>query len=562
MAWSSGLRESERRPLRVFAFDPMVDRFRPPIVLRVPFEHVEPGPVGRLVAVADVDTMTGRGLPPLDLDDPEVLIGSGIAPSETDFRSHQQMVYAVAMAVLEAFERGLGRPIVWHAGKRLRLVPHAMSDANAWFQRETFSVMFGAFRATGPSPGANLAGQTIYSCLSWDVVAHEACHPVLSDLRPFESGLHDTEPVRSPDTFALYEGLCDLLALLVRLTDRSVVLPMVREYGLDFQRSPLFSLASQFGQAAGIGTALRSFPAAPAPASSDEPHLRGVTFTSAVIEAFLGTLRQECGDLFGLHGPPRSDGWLHPDLVGRLAGQANQLARGVMDVCIGAIDLLPPFDTRFGDFLRAAVTVSVERFGPRQAVFRARLIEAFRVRAMAPTDVDSLALDALVLERAEENAAIRLPHVDEALMLTQHALELRRACMTDSARIEGAAAVVRGDLRRLKRWHRDVGAFATRHARRLGLDGSRPMRVENLTGAFGLDASDSVAARVVVQIEQAAASAAGSRRGVTIVANSTGELQYVVRARQRGLRRAATKWPYRRVTTDRDLVAPRVGEAP
>ena len=57
----------------------MVDRFRPPVVLRVPFEHVKPGPIGRLLSVVDLDIDRNKVLPPLDLDDPRVLIGSGLA---------------------------------------------------------------------------------------------------------------------------------------------------------------------------------------------------------------------------------------------------------------------------------------------------------------------------------------------------------------------------------------------------------------------------------------------------------------------------------------------------
>ena len=552
MAWTGGLRESERRSLRVFAFDPMVDRFRPPILLRVPYEHVEPGPVGRLVAVTDVDPVKGRSLPPLDLDDPAVLLGSGLTPSETDYRSHQQSVYAVAMAALEAFERGLGRPIIWHAGRPLRLVPHAGTMANAFFDFDTFAVLFGAFKAIDANPGANIAGQTVYSCLAWDVVAHQTSHPVLADLRPFEMGAKVPEP-RWPDSYALHEGFCDLVALMVRLTDPSVVSPMLRDHGLEIEGTNLLMLASQFGQAAGLGPAIRAFPTPGVPPTSFEAHDLGASFTSAVIEAFLATLRRQCRDLFGLHGPPRSDGWRHPDLVGRLTTHTTRLAADVLQTCIGALDLLPPLDARFGDVLRAIVTVSVDRFGPRQDVFRAQLIEAFRIRGMTPQGVESLSPDALRLEPFSPSLKEPLPHVDDALLLTQHALELRRAYMTDPEHIPEARKIVRTDMRRLKRWHTSIGSFAKEHARRLGLEESRPMHVANLTGAFVRDPSGSVRARVTVQIAQPPAHKDGPRVGATIVANSTGELQYLIRTRERRVRRAV--WPYRTPTTDLDLVA-------
>src|SRR4051794_15017275 len=101
---STGVRETARRPLRIFPFDPMSDRFEGPIVSKVPYEVVQVGPVGRLVEVVDFDLSTQQWLTPLDLNSPDVLIGQGVTPSERDLRSHQQMVYAVSMRVLEAFE--------------------------------------------------------------------------------------------------------------------------------------------------------------------------------------------------------------------------------------------------------------------------------------------------------------------------------------------------------------------------------------------------------------------------------------------------------------------------
>ena len=49
---------------------------------------------------------------PVDLNAPVLLMQDGIAPIESsDLRFHQQMVYAVAMKVLETFDRALGRRI-------------------------------------------------------------------------------------------------------------------------------------------------------------------------------------------------------------------------------------------------------------------------------------------------------------------------------------------------------------------------------------------------------------------------------------------------------------------
>ena len=56
---------------------------------------------------------TRPGYEKVKLDDPNVLVAGGLEPSEMDLQSHQQMVYAVAMRTIGAFERALGRPVVW-----------------------------------------------------------------------------------------------------------------------------------------------------------------------------------------------------------------------------------------------------------------------------------------------------------------------------------------------------------------------------------------------------------------------------------------------------------------
>ena len=140
---STSVRETARRPLRIFPFDPMFDRFHDPIISSVPYELVTPGPAGRLVEVVDFDMSTKQWLPPLDLNSPEVLITQGLSPSERDLRSHQQMVYAVSMRVLEAFERGLGRPFDWL--QRLKLLPHALNQMTAYSLPDLFSRVFRVF---------------------------------------------------------------------------------------------------------------------------------------------------------------------------------------------------------------------------------------------------------------------------------------------------------------------------------------------------------------------------------------------------------------------------------
>lgn len=112
------------RHLRVYAFDPQAST-RPEtasfnvavIALRWEQEELDetlaPGPINAYLEVIDIDPVSGQFYDPIDLNDPLLLAQNGLPPSEGDPRFHQQMVFAVAMNTIRAFERALGRVVLW-----------------------------------------------------------------------------------------------------------------------------------------------------------------------------------------------------------------------------------------------------------------------------------------------------------------------------------------------------------------------------------------------------------------------------------------------------------------
>src|SRR4051812_21612876 len=95
-----------RRFLKIFASDPMLGKTSGNrLVVDVINESLTPGPAGARVKVVVYDGARGRYYEPVDLDHPDVLHNRGLEPSESDPKFHQQMVYAVAMKVIENFER-------------------------------------------------------------------------------------------------------------------------------------------------------------------------------------------------------------------------------------------------------------------------------------------------------------------------------------------------------------------------------------------------------------------------------------------------------------------------
>jgi hypothetical protein len=479
-SWSGAIREVARRPLRVFPFDPMIDRFREPVVARVPYEQLRPGPVGRLVEVViDGNGPDGQPCEPLDLDAPDVLIGEGLTPSESDPRFRQQMVYAVAMTVLEAFERGLGRVIVWNGGRRLKLMPYGMREANVYFNMAEFAVYFGYFRAQVEGHGANLPGQTVYTCLSYGVTAHEMTHPVLIELRPGDFGGEGAH--EEPDVYAFHEGFADLVAVLLQCIQRDVVARTIREIGPRLVgETTLLSVAQQFGEAIGSAGPIRQFPDSPDPVryrEEMEPHARGGLLASALIEGFLASFREATADLVHLHGPLPADGWVHPDLVQRVADEVSRLSREMLDACIAAVDFLPPRALRFGDFLRGFLTADAVLFGRSHARLRAHVIDGFHSRGLVNPDVGSLAEDALRWPVASVPATVRIPHTTDALLLSIRALEWRRQCMVDLERAEKIESELQRDLQaREELWKPRIARFVMKRATELGIDAWRSGR--------------------------------------------------------------------------------------
>jgi hypothetical protein len=150
------------------------------------------------------------------------LAESGLTPSESNPQFHQQMAYVVAMRTIERFERALGRKALWTRRqpkkkgeavsddgfvRKLRIYPHALREANAYYDPDKVALLFGYFLADDERPGDNAPGQPIFSCPSHDIVAHEMTHAVTHRLRRYF--LHPS----NEDVLAFHEGFADVVAL-------------------------------------------------------------------------------------------------------------------------------------------------------------------------------------------------------------------------------------------------------------------------------------------------------------------------------------------------------------
>jgi len=445
------------RALKVYTVDPSTGKNAASneATVHVPWEPLLPGPTGRKIAVIDYCPSNACYYPPVRLDDPLLLANDGFDASEADPRFHQQMVYAIASRTIQMFEVALGREIHWRRADRfggsnengnamrkkediwvLKLYPHAMQQANAYYSPQAHGILFGFFKANKTGQGRNLPGQLVFTCLSQDIIAHEVTHAVIDGIRTYF-----TEPT-NPDVLAFHEGFADLCALFSHFSHEESLIDTIQRTGGRLyetelaayaprpagntkadnnqgddsgkkpqiaaqiqQMNPLIQLAVQFGQARGDKYGLRSALGTP-PNSDDiqtnvnDPHFRGSILVAAVFDAFFTVYMKRADDLFRIFRTSiLSRNGLDADLPGPmaqlLAEYASETAVLFFQLCARAIDYCPPIDLTFGDFLRALITVSKDLDPTDDRGVRDALMEAFRLRGIYSESASFYSEDAL-----------------------------------------------------------------------------------------------------------------------------------------------------------------------
>ena len=448
------------------------------VVYRVPFERLAPGPVGEYIEVMDFDPASGTWYEPVDLGAEQIASQHGLAPSEGNPQFHQQFVYAVGMKTIRHFERALGRKIVWYPRvqkpkgqandvkdvrwpreyvHRLRVYPHAIRDANAYYDPEKTALLFGYFSAADQSQGANYPGGLVFTCLSPDIVAHEMTHAILDSIH--HRYLEDT----NPDVAAFHEGFADIVALLQRFTFGELVEhQLAASLGRIDGHTVFGELATQFGEALeGNRGALRSMigkwnekdewvPLKPSPSDyvdNVEAHDRGAVLVATVFDAFQRIYKHRTRDLVRIATNGTGvlpEGSLGPDLVRRMAGEAGEIAEHLLQICIRALDYCPPNDISFGSYLRALITADLDIAPEDETGYRVALIEAFRARGIFPRRVNTLSIESLCWNRPDFNEmqrstlnhlANRLKPLITALVETTDREELYKRSRTAQARL-------------------------------------------------------------------------------------------------------------------------------
>jgi hypothetical protein len=551
------------RSLQVYAFDPSLSSYLRTVdynvaTVSIPWESLDFGPVGDYLEVVDVDPASESAYEPVNLDDPRLLASDGVNPDEGDPWFHQQMVYAVAMKTIQHFEAALGRPAMWAVGRqkegkerepfyqRLRIYPHALRERNAYYSPEKRALLFGYFRS--PGPGGEPAGPMVFTCLSYDIIAHETTHALLDGMYPYF--IYDT----NVDMLAFHEAFADIVALFQHFSHPEVLRAAIAETRGDLGTdSHLGKLAQQFGEATGHRGALRDAIGEikdgkwqrrqpnPDLLDADEykssPHLRGSILVAAVFDAFLKIYQRRTQLLVRLATggsgilPP---GNISADLAEALSLEAAKTARHVLNLCIRALDYLPPIDITFGEYLRAAITADRALVPDDDLGYRVALVEAFRGWGIQPEGVTTITPENLSWSRPEGIAA-QFALSEELL---DHLNRLLPAWRLNRSRAELHHETVQAKIRFNQELKDPKNHGLSEH---IGIDLSKPFEVHTLRPATTVGPDGTINPIVVVTLLQKKTQDGKPtiRTGSTLLfSRGDGKIQYVVHKRDRRGRRA------------------------
>jgi hypothetical protein len=409
------------RPLKIYTVDPSLGRLQgATAVINVPYEPLKPGPTGTRFIIEAVPNNPFGQYPPVNLEDPRILIKNGRDPAPSDPAFHHQMAYAVCCSVYAAFRAALGRELAWtFQGSALRVQPHGASADSPHYTSDGY-LKFGWIQEIEKINGKAVSRGNVFSCLSHDIITHELTHALLEGLRAqFKQG-------SGADVDAFHEALGDLVALFQRYSYKDVVKGALRRTGGKLTEDNLLNkLGLEFARALGVGQALRHVHLDVNSSSSDkvaedkaekikdaasletyatdsqaEPHILSEILVSAVLNAFATVYTNKTAAYFRLASQgtglflPGAE--LPADLLELLAEKAIRVASQFLAICIRAIDYCPPVDIEFGEYLRALITADYNLVPDDPWAYREALIAAFARRRIYPRGVGTMSEDALL----------------------------------------------------------------------------------------------------------------------------------------------------------------------
>lgn len=350
--------------------------------------------------------------------------------------------FAVVRQTLTMYQRALGAagaamPLPWQWNSSvdtspLRVFPHGLPDVmNAYYSRTQGCLKFGDFLPAG-------ASERVYTCRSFDIVAHETAHAVLDGIKP--RWLQADAP---PQTGGLHEAFGDLTAIFLALSQFDQCEAIVAQTKASLHdKSYLADIAEQFGVALGNGSGLRS-------ADNDLRLGQVGTQVHAISQVFTGAVYDVLADLFAYErAPEREDD----------AAVLHRVAGYLAGVLLRALIAAPEEAATFADVVNTMLQAVAQDGKP--AAYSGFIRNQFSRRDVVEPGLGT-ALEAAMGPAAGAVGAAFLPCVPLAPKVCDApgARQDRRACCGTMQLAEYADAerVLAGEARLLARWCAEHG---------------------------------------------------------------------------------------------------------
>ncbi len=333
------------------------------------------GPVSRRVAILDLDPKTGKLEPGVPFRPPrgrQTLWRYALA-DEADIYARDAIalsVFGTVLSTMYMFEESdaLGRKLVWgFGGPQLLVIPRAGKRANAFYQRASRSLQFFFF------PNPQQEGDTVFTSLSRDIVAHETGHAILDGIAP---GLYNAI---TPQSLALHEGVADLTAALMAFRSHSLRRAVLDKTGGSIEDAGAFgSIGEEFGLARYNLGYLRDLRNDLGMEDVDHgsPHELSQVVSGALYHV-MEQLHNAWWQRFSPDGQP-----LEFSVSGKALGvAADQFKRMIFR----ALDYLPPGEVSFADYGRAILAAD-QASHPDDGEVRRWIRSEWVRRGMVPND--------------------------------------------------------------------------------------------------------------------------------------------------------------------------------
>lgn len=205
--------------------------------------------------------------------------------------------YAVVRQTLTMVQRAVsstGNPVPWQwnsplNGAALQVFAHGLPNTmNAFYSRQQKALKFGDFIMPGSNPP-----KRVYTCQSFDIVAHETGHAILDGLKPGWLTLGNP-----PQTGGLHESFGDLTAIFLALSQLDQVEAVIAQTKANLHNKTfLADLAEEFGLALGRPNGLRN-------ADNDLTLSQTGNEVHAISQVFTGAIYDILSDIFAYERKP------------------------------------------------------------------------------------------------------------------------------------------------------------------------------------------------------------------------------------------------------------------